>query len=45
MAKAQNEAAEKVILDVVLVHLLTCFDEVVGSSGVGASRCRIVGSG
>ena len=43
VAQARKEAEKQVrLLGVVLVHLLTRFDEIAGSRGVGASRCGAV---
>ena len=44
VAKKAKEEEEKVgLLDVVLVHLFTCVEEIAGSRGVGVSRCRVAG--
>ena len=42
-AKAPKEAEDKVrLLGVVVVHLFTCFEEAVGSRGVGISHRRVM---
>ena len=44
VAKDAEEENNKVgLLDVVLVHLFTCVEEIAGSRGVGVSRCRVAG--
>ena len=44
VAKEAEEENNKVgLLDGVLVHLFTCVEEIAGSRGVGAFRCRVAG--